>query len=96
MADAERTTRICFCPQRLNAMGSNTFRFSHQWGGWYLTDAPTRSMSSRTRYMVYAERNDGAHEDHTGEPTVFQECPWCQHTLPGCLDDTSQADGEGD
>lgn len=74
------------------AMGAQTFRYSHQWGGWWITTAPTRSMSSHARYYAFHERSEFPHEDCEGRPYVFTECPWCSQTLPGCLN-IGQADG---
>lgn len=91
----ERTVRVCFCPDRIMAMTAQTFRFSHQWGGWWMTTAPTRTMSSHARYYAFHERSEFRHEDHSDEPMIWRDCPWCGHSLPGTLETTGQADGEG-
>jgi hypothetical protein len=81
MAGEETVTRLCFCSERLNAQA--TFRYSHSFGGWYFVSAPTRMMSPVARYYAFSERSEFRHEDHTGEPMIHVECPWCQNTLPG-------------
>ena len=95
MADEQRTVRICFCPDRVMAMSAQTFRYSHQWGGWWMTDAPTRTMSSHARYYAFHERAEYRHEDHEGEPYIHRDCPWCGNSLPGTVlgPGAPQADG---
>lgn len=95
MGAAEHITRICFCADRVMAMGAQTFRYSHQWGGWFFANGPTRSMSSHARYYAFHERAEYRHEDHEGEPYIHRDCPWCGCSLPGTVlgPGATQADG---
>lgn len=78
----EVVTRICFCPDRVEATEGKTFVYSTHYGGWYDREAPDRTMSDRVYEAVYFERKDEMHEHHAGEPYIHTECPWCGNTLP--------------
>jgi hypothetical protein len=84
---------ICFCQSRIEAMQTGTFKYCHTAKAWYFTNAPTRSMSTRTAYYVYTERQDTGHENHSGEPYLHRDCTWCGHSLPGVEPDDTQSDG---
>ena len=98
MAAEERTVKWCRCPAREEAMASQTFRRSAAFGGWVLYDVPTRSMSKSARYWAFVDRSEYSHHDHTGEPFVWECCPFCGLDLPIVEGEdrprpTSQSDG---
>lgn len=80
-----RNHTVCNCKDRLFAMHAQTLRWSHQLGGWYFTDAPTRS----TKYP--------APIDNKGFPYIHTICDFCGCVLPGVVfkDDTPLAQGDG-
>jgi len=68
----------CGCNERYNAMGCGAIVYSHYLLGWVLRETPLRQrFGSATYYAV--ERGI---EDHTGEPFLWQSCPWCGCELP--------------
>ena len=83
MTDESRTLRLCFCQDRIVAMGTHSLRYSAKAGGWFFQDAPTRSMSSTARFRAFIDRAEYDHTDHTGEPMYWLDCPFCGGVLPG-------------
>lgn len=81
--DPYRTALPCHppCDARRAAVLEETFLPSKTLGGWVWLDVPLRFMSWQVRY-----RHEGA-PDHTGEPIVFVDCPWCGGSLPPARDD---------
>ena len=57
-------------------------------GGWVWIDAPLRHLTFLARFY-----NEGT-PDHTGEPFVFVDCPFCGGVLPVPLTDDWRLDGE--
>ena len=79
---AEQVTRLCSCPEREAAMQSGAF--IREYGGtWIFPLDPVRAMSPRARYYAFVDRQEHAHEDHSGEPYRRVTCPWCGLDLPG-------------
>lgn len=70
------------CRPRANAMRRGDFRWDRKLRAWIDRVRPLRKMSPRTKYFVYSERRDNAHEDHSGEPVQIWDCPWCGVELP--------------
>ena len=90
-AEPFRTTRPCTnppCKERLFAIVEEKFLPARSLGGWVWTDAPLRSMSFRAKY--YNQDTP----DHSGEPIVFVDCPFCGGALPFPLDDEWRIEGE--
>ena len=57
-------------------------RYSRHFGGWVFFDVPTRTMSRHARFRALVDRSEYEHTDHTGEPYVYEVCPFCGHDLP--------------
>lgn len=86
LAAMYRSYTVCNCRERLDAMYSHTFRWSHELGGWWWTDAPTRTVKWN------------APQENKGFPVIHTICDFCGHPLPGVVfkDDNPpsiQADG---
>jgi hypothetical protein len=80
-----RAFTVCNCRERVDATNSNTFRWSHELGGWWWSDTPTRTVKWN------------APQENKDFPYIHTICDYCGHPLPGVVfrDDPSpgQADG---
>ena len=87
-----RAGHVCFpaCDERVEAQAAGLFFYHVQLGGFVFTDRPKRRMDYaakiRMEATLPAERD---YTDHTDEPYVWHECPFCGADLPslgGILD----------
>jgi hypothetical protein len=88
--DTFRTALPCSppCDERLLAVIEETFLPAKTLGGWVWTELPLRQQTFRARFF---------HEDvanHSGEPVVLVDCPWCGGALPPPPDDDWCYEGE--
>ena len=77
------TRVVCACDRRRQAQADGDLLYWPSARGWMFPDLPLRKMDARARYYAYGVRGEFEHADHTGEPFVFELCPWCGHELPG-------------
>lgn len=90
------TTRVvCVCDARGEAMKDATLIYWPHAKAWVLTEVKPRRMSGAARYFAFAERQQYAHADHSGEPYTFTLCPFCGHELPGTEPVATSADATG-
>ncbi len=70
----------CNCQARWTAMEAGEFIYLEAFPGWVFTEAPLRGpiggLSSRNFAIARGV------EDFSGEPFVWQCCPFCGHDLP--------------
>lgn len=82
MAGEDVTTRHCRRDKRRRDEAIGTTRFSATFGGWVMSDVPTRTMSRASHYWAFVHRDEFEHTDHTGEPFVWEVCVYCGGDLP--------------
>lgn len=61
------------CDGRVDAMRRKAFVWNHELMGWVDLTAPPRISTDRAKYY---------NGDHTGEPYIWKDCPFCGHELP--------------
>lgn len=66
------------CEERAFAEDVGNFLYLPNRDGWVFSDGPMRRMTSMAAFLASTRGGD----DHTGEPYVFQACPWCGADLP--------------
>lgn len=83
-----RSHTVCHCPERIEATHTHSLRWSHELGGWWWSDAPTRTSKWNQSH------------DNDGFPYIHTLCDFCGEQLPGVVfkDDspTGQADGNSE
>lgn len=94
---AVATRIICSCDRRRQAQASGELIYWEVARGWVFTDLPKRQMDARAKYYAFIDRSEYDHDDHSGEPFVFELCVFCGHEMPGTPSIVKwkpQADGE--
>lgn len=84
-----RTIPPCICMDRVNATREGQFVWMPYWDGWIFTGDPLRKWIGAAIYYA-GERGV---TNHTGEPVVWHDCPFCGGELPFLTLDGEQADG---
>lgn len=82
----ERVVLHCRCDERERAHLANEFVWTWDYRAWVFPNNPRRKMPWRAKFYLPEDRTD-----HSDEPYLFYDCPWCGNVLPGCND--VQADG---
>jgi len=80
-----RAGHVCFpaCDERVEAQAAGLFFFHHHLGGFVFTDSPPRKMNYVAKLRMEATLPaDKDYTDHTDEPYVWHECPFCGADLP--------------
>lgn len=72
----EHTQRICCCDERYIARAAGEFVYMEQWRGWVFPNDKPRWASNGWRSSYYGT------DDHSGEPTIWLDCPFCGGELP--------------
>lgn len=71
------------CRRRTAAMRAREFVYDWDHKGWTFITGDLRAMSPQARYFALVERGEQfPHTDHTGEPYLFESCPFCGGLLP--------------
>jgi hypothetical protein len=83
---------VCGCRERRDAFKDGWFIYAPDRDGWIFTDGPIRE---RTRAALYYGPERGV-DDHSGEPFVWQCCPFCGEDLPDQRHDMVWHDDQGD
>lgn len=98
----ETTIRHCRCDRRTQDEATGTTRWSRAFGGWVMSDVPTRTrrMSWGTYEQVWLDQGIKTPPDHTGEPFIWEVCVYCGGDLPVRKEGEqrphpTQADGDG-
>jgi hypothetical protein len=73
---SEHNETYCRCDARGEAMRRGDFL--PLTAGWVFPHDPPRVATDAWRSKYHGTAN------HTGEPYVWRECPFCGHALPGC------------
>lgn len=85
------TRRLCLCDERCQARDDKRFVYSGPHQGWIFTTGPRRTMTAKARYLGSTRPG---FVDHSGDPVVFEVCPFCGGDLPMTQPHYGQADGE--
>lgn len=78
----------CSCLDRERAMEADSFQYISAYDGWCFLDGPRRRMSSIALSLAATRGVD----NHSGEPFVWHDCPFCGGELPN--PDADQRDAE--
>lgn len=87
---------VCCCQRRRDAQSDAAFLYWPEAQGRYFPELPLRKMSPVAHFRAFIDRSEYAHEDHSGEPFVFELCPFCGHELPGVPHLRRASDGFSD
>jgi hypothetical protein len=82
------------CPERLWAVVEGSFGPAKSLGGWVFREGPWRRLDDTAKWRAVYYGQD--QPDHTGEPYVFTQCPWCGKDLAPPPDDEGLEDEQAD
>jgi hypothetical protein len=73
------------CPERLMAVVHNQFGPAKSLGGWVFREGPVRQLNEAAKWKAAYFGQEIA--DHSHEPYVFTQCPFCGRDLAPPPDD---------